>query len=72
MAGNLTISVPATCAARYLVPSDVTEAQARGLALTAVDAYASGAMRRWIHDVIDTPAVAEPWRVHWLGNWKHQ
>lgn len=58
MAGNLTISVPATCTARYLVPTDLSEPQARSLALTTVDAYASGPMRRWMHEVIDTPAVA--------------
>lgn len=57
MTGTLTIPLPTTCTAWYLVRVGMTPDQARDLALQAVDDYAAGFMRRRVRELADAGAV---------------
>jgi len=60
MMGELTLTVPATCTAWYLVPAPGGwfEAEAaQRFALAQVDEYESAVSRRMVHDAVDASAV---------------
>ena len=54
---DLTIPMPATCTAWYLVSGDMDPAEARATALREVDEHASGVMRRRIEEMAVTPGA---------------
>jgi hypothetical protein len=58
MSGTLTIPMPATCTAWYLVHWGLDPEQARGIALGEVQEHASGVMRELITELVEASEVS--------------